>query len=125
MPLNPAWKDYSINSISTESDNYAVFELGDIETNEILYIGYGHLLTSLITNLPLRTNLENETNGYKYQLTNNQNQSIRKLVDELQKFYSQNSRFPRYNKPNDLYLLQYERADAQLASMELMGNECR
>lgn len=111
MPLSQPWKDFSLSSIAVESDNYAVFEIGDINTDEILYIGYGHLLTSLITNYPMRNNLENDANGYKYQITNSQTQSIRKLVDELKKFYGRYNRFPRYNKPNDLYLLQYQRSE--------------
>lgn len=99
------WKDYSINSICKESDNYAVFELGDSITGEVLFIGYGHLLSSLIMSFPLRTNLQNEANAYRFYHTKNQNQCKLNFVKELKKFYTLNKKFPMYNKPNDMFIL--------------------
>ena len=48
MSIHKRWSKYTIKNASSEPDSFGIYEIGDIETGAILYIGEGHIRSGLL-----------------------------------------------------------------------------
>ncbi len=52
MSIHKRWSNYTRKNASSEPDKYGVYEIGDIETGAILYIGEGNIRSGLLAHSP-------------------------------------------------------------------------
>lgn len=97
MPLLKRWSIYNKTNVTNEVDNYAVYELGNSNTGEILYIGEGHLRTRLLSHFPNGSEPVVGANGYRYELTGSKLSCTQRQNSELRRFQEAEGRLPKYN----------------------------
>lgn len=98
MPLKKKWSVYNKENVTKESDNYAVYELGNTNTSEILYIGEGHLRTRLLSHLTNGSEPVVGANGYRFELTGSKLKCTQRQNAELKNFQEADGQLPKYNQ---------------------------
>jgi hypothetical protein len=90
MPIKKKWSVYNKENASNETDNYSVYELGNVNTSEILYIGEGHLRTRLLSHLTNGSEPVVGANGYRFELTGSKLKCTQRQNTELTNFLEVN-----------------------------------
>jgi hypothetical protein len=95
MPLPIRWSYFTKESVSRESDNYGVYELGN--DTGVLYVGEGHVLSRLMCHFPQGTEPVVGASYYRVEYTGGKDRCVQRQNAELGAFYRQNSCYPRFN----------------------------
>ena len=101
MSIAKKWSHYTKTNVLTEPDNYGVYEIGHIDSGEVLYIGEGHVMTRLKAHLPDgRRNHETVVggDGYRYELTGSKDRAMQRERALLAEFKRRYGRLPKYNQ---------------------------
>ncbi|MEM0140162.1 MAG: hypothetical protein QXZ44_06085 [Ferroplasma sp.] len=96
MPINKRWSKFNKTSVSTEKDEYGIYEIAN--KNETLYIGSGKIRSSLMEhfndgNFPIVG-----ASMYRILYTKGQVLQERKQREELKKYFEQFETYPKYNR---------------------------
>lgn len=107
MSIHKKWSNYTQKHVSGEPDSYGVFEIGDIDTGAVLYIGEGKIRTGLSTISPdggkhshvslLGTSVFGNY-GYRYEIITSREKAknrCKELIKEFEKAYGS---LPRFNQ---------------------------
>ncbi len=107
MSIHKKWSKYSRRNILKEPDNYGVYEIGDIETGAILYMGEGKIRSSLLLHSPdggrakqvsvIGTSIVGEY-GYRYELTGTREKAKHRRHNMLTEFRRSYGSLPRCNQ---------------------------
>lgn len=107
MSIAKKWSKYSRQDILTEPDSYGVYEIGDIDTGAILYIGEGKIRSALLLHSPdggrkkqvsvIGTSIVGEY-GYRYELTGSKERAKHRRHNMLAEFKKAYGSLPRCNQ---------------------------
>src|SRR5580658_10031973 len=110
MSIHKKWSSYTKKNSLTEPDSYGVYEIGDIDTGAILYIGEGKIRTSLLIHSPdggrkkhvsvFGSSIVGEF-GYRYETTGTREKAKHKRHNMLAAFKKTYGSLPRYNQPHE------------------------
>ena len=98
--IQTKWSDFTKENIKSETDNYGVYEISDIQRN-ILNIGEGHLKTRLLIKHPDNVKSKERIPEAAYYRCEYTGSKLRCEQREraLQKLYkSKHKKHPKYNK---------------------------
>ena len=108
MSIHKRWTKYTKKNISAETDAYGVYEIGDVDTGAILFIGEGKIRTSLLTHSPdggrkkhvsvFGSSIVCEF-GYRYEITGTKEKARLRKAAILSDFRKSFGSLPRYNQP--------------------------
>jgi len=85
--------------VEKENDCYGVYQLVD-EKGTVVYIGIGHILTSLKSHLPEGSNPLQGVVQYKVEYAGNEKQVKKKLNIIMKEREEKREKPPKYNLPN-------------------------
>lgn len=107
MSIHKKWSHYTKKNASTEPDKYGVYEIGDIDTGAILFIGEGKIRTGLLAHTPDGGRKKHVSvfgssivgnYGYRYVITNSKEKAKQKqgkFLDDFKKIFGC---LPRFNQ---------------------------
>ena len=101
MPLSKKWSYYSKENINFLPNRYAIYEIGNIDSGEVLYIGEGLLYDRLKAHLPDGTRTHENVvgaNGFRFELTGSKVRARQRQNAELAKFERAYLRRPKFNQ---------------------------
>ncbi len=96
MPQDNSWSPLLREWIEKENDCFGVYYLGG-EDGAILYIGKGHVLTSLRSHLEERPNYLKGTTRYSVEYAGNLNQAAKHFEQAIKKYVENHGQPPKYN----------------------------
>ncbi len=107
MSIHKKWSNYTIKNASSEPDSYGVYEIGDIETGAILFIGEGHIRSGLLAHTPdggrkkhisiIGTSIVG-LYGYRFELSNTKEKAKQRQKELLNEFKKTYGSAPRFNQ---------------------------
>jgi hypothetical protein len=108
MSIHKRWTKYTKKNISSEPDAIGVYEIGDVDTGAILFIGEGKIRTSLLDHSPdggrkkhvsvFGSSVVSEF-GYRYEITGSKDKAKLRKAAILSDFRKSFGSLPRYNQP--------------------------
>jgi len=98
MPIAKKWSYYTKENVRMEPDNYGVYEIGNSNTGEILYIGEGHVRTRLLVHFPDGSEPVVGANGYRIELTSSKDRGVQRQNALLADFLRRHKRLPKFNQ---------------------------
>jgi hypothetical protein len=112
MSIHKKWSNYTKKNASSEPDSYGVYEIGDIETGAILYVGEGNIRSGLLAHTP-DGGKNNHVSifgtsivglyGYRFELTNTREQAKQRHKELLNDFKKTYSAIPRFNQKQEKF----------------------
>lgn len=97
MPINKRWSTYTKEHVrANTTDNYGVYEIGN--SNEVLYIGEGHVRTRLLAHFPDASEPVVGASGYRTEYTGSKQRAVQRQNALLAEFQRQYGRLPRFNQ---------------------------
>jgi len=96
MPLAIKWSAFNKDNVRRESDNYGVYELGNV--NEILYIGEGQVYTRLMAHFADGSDPIPGASFYRVQYTGSKLRAEQRQNAELASYNRKHGRYPRFNR---------------------------
>ena len=99
MPQSSVWSPLVREWIEKENDCFGVYQLSD-ETETVLCIGKGHILTSLKSHLPEGPNHLGDAKQYRVEYAGNEKQADKKMEITLKKWKKKHEQLPKYNPVN-------------------------
>jgi len=97
MPLGFRIWLFSKSIVDLEREDYGVYELLD-SSDEILYIGYGSVRSSLMTHFADGKEPVHGAFNFSVEYTWDEEKSKKRQKEELDRFYQTNKRYPKFNK---------------------------
>ncbi len=107
MSISKRWSKYSRQGILSEPDSYGVYEIGDIETGAVLYIGEGKIRSALLMHSPdgghknqvsvIGTSIVGDY-GYRFELTGTREKAKHRRHNMLAEFKKTFGSLPRCNQ---------------------------
>ncbi len=97
MPLGSKIWLFTKSIVDLERDDYGVYELLD-NSDKILYIGFGKIRNSLLTHFADGKQPIAGAFNFSVEYTWDEEKSKKRQKEELDKFYEENKRYPKYNK---------------------------
>lgn len=107
MSIHKKWSKYNRKNILAEPDSYGVYEIGDIETGAVLYIGEGKIRSGLLLHSPdggknnqvsvIGTSIVGDY-GYRYELTGTKEKAKHRRHNMLIEFKKTYGSMPRSNQ---------------------------
>jgi len=110
MSIHKKWSNYTIKNASSEPNNYGVYEIGDIETGAILYVGEGHIRSGLIAHSPDGGNSKHVSifgtsvvglYGYRFELSTTREKAKQRQKELLKDFKKTYGSLPRFNQKRE------------------------
>lgn len=107
MSIHKKWSHYTNNNASSEPEEYGVYEIGDIDTGAILFIGEGKIRSGLLSHSPDGGRKKHVSvfgssvvgnYGYRYKITDTKEKAKQlqtKLLADFKKIYGC---VPRFNQ---------------------------
>lgn len=112
MSIHKKWSSYTTENASSEPDSYGVYEIGDIETGAILFVGEGNIRSGLLAHTP-DGGKSNHVSifgtsivglyGYRFELTNTREQAKQRHKELLNDFKKTFSSLPRFNQKQEKF----------------------
>ena len=96
MPLSKRWSSYTKDRVGQESNNYGVYEIGNSE--EILYIGEGHVKARLLSHFPNRSEPVVGASYYRCDYTGGKKRAVQRQNAGLAAFQRKHGRLPKFNQ---------------------------
>jgi len=100
IPLTSRLWIYTKGVVDHDKDQYGVYEL--LDSNDILYIGQGLVHSRLIAHFPDGSDPIVGATQYRIEYTASKKVAERREKEELDKYYSQNRRYPKFNQRRDM-----------------------
>lgn len=97
MPLRSEWRRFDKETTHREADRYGVYELGDSD-GEILYIGWGQILTKLFTHMRDGQDPYPGVSLYRAEYAESILEAGQRHTRELEEFQRVNGYTPRFNR---------------------------
>lgn len=110
MSIHKRWSKYTIKNASSEPNSYGIYEIGDIETGAILYIGEGHIRSGLLAHSPDGGKKKHVSifgtsivgiYGYRFELTQTKEQARERQKELLGNFKKAYGSLPRFNQKQE------------------------
>ncbi|MGP8214898.1 MAG: hypothetical protein ACLQQ4_04980 [Bacteroidia bacterium] len=107
MSIHKKWSCYTKKNAQSEPDNFGVYEIGDIDTGAILYIGEGKIRTGLLAHSPDGGRNKHVSvfgssvvgnYGYRYELTGTKEKARQIRAKYLKLFRKTYGSLPRFNQ---------------------------
>lgn len=107
MSIHKRWSSYTKKNASTEPDTFGVYEIGDVDTGAVLYIGEGKIRTGLLEHTPDGGRKKHVSvfgssivgmYGYRYELTTTREKAKQRQAKFLKDFKKTFGCLPRYNQ---------------------------
>jgi hypothetical protein len=107
MSIHKRWSSYTRKNASTEPDSYGIYEIGDIDTGAVLYIGEGKVRSGLIAHSPDGGRKKHVSlfgssivgsYGYRYELTGTKEKAKARQAKLLREFKKTYGCLPRINQ---------------------------
>lgn len=96
MPLAIRWSHYTKENVSRETDNFGVYELGNV--NGILYIGEGHVRTRLLSHFPDGSEPVVGASFYRVEYTGSKLRATQRQNAELGAYKRKHGKYPPFNQ---------------------------
>lgn len=110
MSIHKRWSKYTIKNASSEPDTFGIYEIGDIETGAILYIGEGHIRSGLLAHSPDGGKKKHVSifgtsivgiYGYRFELTKTKEKARQRQKELLSDFKRNFGSLPRFNQKRE------------------------
>jgi hypothetical protein len=110
MSIHKKWSSYTKKNSLTEPDSYGVYEIGDIDTGAILYIGEGKIRTGLLAHSPDGGRNKHVSvfgssivgnYGYRYEVTGSKEKAKQRQATFLRNFKKTYGSLPRFNQKQE------------------------
>lgn len=84
--------------VDLERDDYGVYELLDND-DKIIYMGCGKIRCSLLKHFADGKNPIDDAQSFSVEYTWSEEKAIKRFHEEISKYYKQNGKYPKFNKP--------------------------
>lgn len=110
MSIHKKWSNYTRKNASAEPENYGVYEIGDIETGAILYIGEGNIRSGLLAHTPDGGKNKHVSifgtsivglYGYRFELADSKEKAKQRQKELLKDFKNTYRSLPRFNQKQE------------------------
>jgi hypothetical protein len=110
MSIHKRWSNYTVKNASSEPDSYGIYEIGDIETGAILYIGEGNIRSGLLAHSPDGGKKKHVSifgtsvvglYGYRFELTKTREKAKQRQKELLKDFKKAYGSLPRFNQKQE------------------------
>jgi len=107
MSIHKRWSSYTKKNSQSEPDTFGVYEIGDIDTGAILYIGEGKIRTGLLAHSPDGGRNKHVSvfgssivgnYGYRYEETTSKDKAKALQAKYLKLFKKTYGSLPRFNQ---------------------------
>jgi len=107
MSIHKKWSSYTRKNAQTEPDTFGVYEIGDIDTGAILYIGEGNIRAGLLAHTPDGGRKKHVSvfgssivgnYGYRYEVATTKEKSKQLQAKYLKLFKKTYGSLPRFNQ---------------------------
>ena len=107
MSIHKRWSNYTIKNASSEPDKFGVYEIGDIETGAILYVGEGNIRNGLLAHTPDGGRKKHVSifgtsivgiYGYRFEITGTKEKAKQRQKELLKDFKKTYGSLPRFNQ---------------------------
>lgn len=107
MSIHKRWSSYTRKNAQTEPDTFGVYEIGDIDTGAILYIGEGNIRNGLLAHTPDGGRKKHVSvfgssivgnYGYRYETTTTKEKAKQLQAKYLKLFKKTYGSLPRFNQ---------------------------
>lgn len=107
MSIHKKWSSYTRNNAKTEPDAFGVYEIGDIDTGAILFIGEGNIRDGLLAHTPDGGRKKHVSvfgssivgnYGYRYEITPTKEKAKQLHTKYLKLFKNTYGCLPRFNQ---------------------------
>jgi len=101
MPISKKWSYYTKDNVNREDDYFGVYEIGHIESGEVLYMGEGRVRSRLLAHLPDGTRYHENVvgaNGYRCEYTGSKERAIQRQNALLRDFMNDYGELPKFNQ---------------------------
>lgn len=110
MSIHKKWSNYTRKNASAEPENYGVYEIGDIETGAILYIGEGNIRSGLLAHTPDGGKNKHVSifgtsivglYGYRFEVSDSREKAKLRQKELLKDFKKTYHSLPRFNQKQE------------------------
>jgi hypothetical protein len=110
MSIHKRWSNYTKKNASSEPSKYGIYEIGDIETGAILYIGEGNIRAGLLAHTPDGGRNKHVSifgtsivglYGYRFELTATKEKAKQRQKELLKDFKKTYGSLPRFNQKQE------------------------
>lgn len=96
MPLLKKWSAFNKTNVSRETDNFGVYELGNV--NGVIYIGEGKVRTRLLSHFPNGSDPIVGASHYRVEYTGGKTRAVQRQNAELEAYKKTHGKYPRNNQ---------------------------
>ena len=96
MPLSRRWSDFTKDNVNRETDNYGVYELGNV--TGVIYIGEGHVRSRLMSHFPDGSDPIVGASLYRVEYTGGKDKATQRQNAELGAYKRVHGNYPRFNR---------------------------
>ena len=96
MPLLKKWSTFNKTIVSRETDNFGVYELGNI--HGVINIGEGHVRSRLLSHFTNGSDPIVGASYYRVEYTGGKTKAVQRQNAELEAYKRTNGRYPRFNQ---------------------------
>ncbi len=110
MSIHKRWSSYTEKNASSEPNSFGIYEIGDIETGAILYIGEGNIRAGLLAHSPDGGKKKHISifgtsivglYGYRFELTKTREKAKQRQKELLKDFKNTYGSLPRFNQKQE------------------------
>ena len=96
MPLLKKWSAFNKTNVSRETDNFGVYELGNVHGE--IYIGEGHVRSRLLAHFRDGNDPIVGASDYRVEYTGGKTRAVQRQNAELATYKRRYGKYPRYNQ---------------------------
>ena len=96
MSLLKKWSAFNKTNVSRETDNFGVYELGNV--HGVIYIGEGHVRSRLLAHFRDGNDPIVGASDYRVEYTGGKTRAVQRQNAELATYKRRYGKYPRYNQ---------------------------